>query len=117
MRRELSHILPDLFPLDPLPWRDPADRIRLFAAMAEAVGELRRQAGVLVMDDLQYLDAASAEAWAYMLSKLALDASGPRRYLGAYRQGELSAEAQAIVDGLVQAGLAVRILLPSPSTQ
>jgi len=111
VRRELSRILPDLFPLDPLPWRDPADRIRLFAAMAEAVGELRRQAGVLVMDDLQYLDAASAEAWAYMLSKLALDASGPRHYLGAYRQGELSAEALATVDGLVQAGLAVRILL------
>ncbi|RIH85749.1 ATP-binding protein [Calidithermus roseus] len=117
-RRELSRILPDLFPEAAPPWKDPADRLRLFTAMAEVVRELGRYVDVLVMDDLQYMDAASVEACAYMFSQFVPTPPGVPRQLYAYRQGELSPEAEASLDRLVEAGLAVRIVLePLHSTE
>ncbi|WP_240695340.1 ATP-binding protein [Thermus caldilimi] len=109
VRRELGRILPEVFALDLPPWKDSTDRLRLFTALVEAARELGRHVGVLAMDDLQYLDAASAEACAYMFSQLASASPSVPRLLGAYRQGELPPEVQAIMDGLVEAGLAVCI--------
>ena len=117
-RRELSRILPDLFPEAAPSWKDPADRLRLFAAMAEVVRGLGRYVDVLVMDDLQYMDAASVEACAYMFSQFVPTPPGVPCQLYAYRQGELSPEAEASLDRLVEAGLAVRIFLkPLQSTE
>lgn len=111
VRRELARILPDLFPEAPRSGKDPANRLRLFAAIAELVRELGRYVGVLAMDDLHYMDAASAEAGAYLMAQFVPTPPGVLRNLNAYRRGELPAEAQATIDGLVEAGLAVRIVL------
>lgn len=63
------------------------------------------------MDDLHYIDAASAEAGAYLIAQFVPTPPGVPRNLNAYRRGELPAEAQATIDGLVEAGLAVQIVL------
>ncbi|MCY3296259.1 transcriptional regulator, partial [Acinetobacter pittii] len=66
---------------------------------------------VLAMYDLHYIDAASAEAGAYLIAQFVPTPPGVPRNLNAYRRGELPAEAQATIDGLVEAGLAGRIVL------
>lgn len=108
-RQELSRILPGLFPEAPPPWGDPADRLRLFAAMAEILRGLGKHVEALVVDDLQYVDPASAEAGGYLVSQLVPTPPGVPRSLNAYRRGELTAEAEAGIDRLVEAGLAARV--------
>ncbi|GAB5602530.1 hypothetical protein FJNA_10550 [Thermus sp. FJN-A] len=110
-RRELARILPGFFPEVPQPQKGPADRLRLFAALAELVRAVGPYVDALAVDDLHYIDAASAEAGAYLVSQFVPTPPGVPRNLNAYRQGELPAEAQAVMDQLVEAGLAVRIVL------
>jgi DNA-binding SARP family transcriptional activator len=110
-RRELARILPDLFPESPPPWRDVSDKLRLLEAMAELVRELGKRVEALAVDDLQHIDPASLEAGAYLASRFVPAPPGVPRSLNAYRRGELSPEAQAGVERLVEAGLAVWVEL------
>ncbi|RIH88521.1 putative PEP-CTERM system TPR-repeat lipoprotein [Calidithermus terrae] len=110
-RQELARILPDLFPEAPPPWQDVGDKLRLFEAMAELVRGLGKHVEGLVVDDLQHTDPASLEAGAYLASRFVPAPPGVPRSLNAYRRGELSPEAEAGVERLVEAGLAVRVEL------
>ena len=91
---ELARLLPELGEAESM--KSGADRVRFLNAI-DALIALAMQAGLsgIVIDDLQYSDAASAEA----LQHLSGRHSG-LAWVATYRTGELSATGQALVDTL-----------------
>lgn len=99
-RLDLARLWPELVPDEPLPPLDAASaRLRLSEALARAAETLAR---VLVIDDLQWCDAATV-AW---LGELAL--RGSVRWRATARAGELPADTLRVLDGLARAGVLVR---------
>jgi DNA-binding SARP family transcriptional activator len=91
---ELARLLPELGDAEPM--KSGADRVRFLNAI-ESLIALAMQASLsgIVLDDLQYTDAASTEALHHLSGRHVGLA-----WVAAYRTGELSAAGQAFVDSL-----------------
>ncbi|MCP3062599.1 AAA family ATPase [Myxococcus sp. K38C18041901] len=115
VRRELSRLMPDMAGTEgpPPPMVDEAERSRFLEANCLAIYQLCAGMDAIVADDLQYMDAATAEFALLMLSRrhdIPSDGVFPR-FVDTYRRGELTPIAAACIQQLVEAGLAVVIEL------
>lgn len=109
---ELAHLLPDLGRAEPM--RSSADNMRFVNAVETLVRQACAQ-GVsgLVVDDLQFADAASVE----VLQHLAAAGIG-WRWIVAYRPAELASAARAFHDEFLGAGAArLHVLRPLDAAQ
>ncbi|WP_199242769.1 AAA family ATPase [Vitiosangium sp. GDMCC 1.1324] len=111
VRTELSRILPELGassnPIPPLV--SEADELRFYDAHAEAIRLLHEHEDVVVVDDVQYWDKASAKIFTYALARVLDSRAGTTRrpcFIDCYRRGELPPYSEANVRHLVDAGLA-----------
>jgi DNA-binding SARP family transcriptional activator len=113
VRSELSRLLPELNSGEPLPpLTSESEKLRFYAAIGTMVGLSRHEDAVTVSDDVQFVDRASGEIMAYLLGEgTLLGKSNHPRQVNVFRRGELSDEFEAMVAGLLDAGLAVRIEL------
>ncbi|MCP3104006.1 AAA family ATPase [Myxococcus sp. K15C18031901] len=113
VRRELARMLPDMAGPEgvPPPMADESDRSRFLEAHCRLIYQLTAGFDALVADDLQYMDAATAEFALLMLSRR--HDPGPNgsypHFIDTFRRGELSPVVAACVQQLVEAGLAVVI--------
>ncbi len=101
--RELARVVPEL-------GEPPANAFpaRFVAAFAELLRPFLEDQWVLGVDDLQYLDSASAQLLLHLSEELA-----PGPFLAAYRRGTLPAPVAAWVQEQLAAGRAVE-LVPEP---
>lgn len=118
VRRELSRILPELHPQGPLPLGEE-DRLRLYQAYFEAVRLSGAGFVASISDDAHYYDQATVDLGAFMMSQpVPPNTKAIPRYLVIYRKEEMAPSSQAVIDGLVRSGMAVRIDLgPLPLEQ
>lgn len=112
--RELSRILPELRPDDApdapqLRGAGEEERLRFFQAYFEMVRLTGADVVATISDDVQYYDPVTVELGSFMMSQPRSPTAGQNipRYLVVYRRGDLSPAAQASVDRLVAAELAV----------
>lgn len=104
VRTELARLLPELGAA-PLPVLTPADRLRFYEAQAQffalSTAQERTtqkntdQSETLLLDDLQFGDDLSWEAWNYILAHPAV--SGRVRVVYTFRRGELPAGREAVI--------------------
>jgi tetratricopeptide (TPR) repeat protein len=100
-------LLPELLETDQLPHQG-ADKLRLFEAMAEVIRQSSQDLTGIVLDDLQFFDPASLEAFTYLKHRLA---DHGLHALMIYRKGELEPSFEASLHTQVTAGQAVLIEL------
>jgi tetratricopeptide (TPR) repeat protein len=105
VRRELSRLIPSLEPDAPPPITSDAERLRFFEAVASIYEEsIRRGVQALVIDDLQFVDAASFEVVQYVISRFE-SLNGPHlRSLLTFRTNELRPETEAAIQQRLSAG-------------
>lgn len=105
VRQELARIIPGLAPPPP-PMGSAADKLRFFQAKT-ALHRIAISRGfqALGFDDLQYVDAASAEAGLYSLSELLGDRTAPIHTVHCFRAGELTPEVMAVIEQANAGGL------------
>jgi DNA-binding SARP family transcriptional activator len=110
--RELARLMPELAGPEgpPPPMAGEADRGRFLDAHCELLYQLYSSVDAVVVDDLQYMDRATAELGVLMLSRHREPGRAPR-VIDIFRRGELPPESQAIIHQLVEAGLAISIEL------
>jgi DNA-binding SARP family transcriptional activator len=90
-RDDLGRLVPDLLGTTPASGGDPSyAKVRLLEALARLVTVAQPP---LVVDDLQWLDAASLEALVYLVAR-------GHRLAGAYRRGEVGADLRRTLDAL-----------------
>nr|WP_164017386.1 AAA family ATPase [Pyxidicoccus trucidator] len=108
LRAELSRFIPELGDSRPVPpLASEADELRFFEAHAEGLALVLEGERVVVADDVQYWDRASARlsmyAWTRMLAAGAQAVRLPC-FIDCYRRGELPAYAEANIRKLVDVG-------------
>jgi tetratricopeptide (TPR) repeat protein len=91
--------------------RGEADRLRLFEAALELFQHARGEAKTFVFDDLQYSDAASVEAFDYLLARVRQDPKTTLVAMIGFRRGELTRETVSWVDRALESGRATLIEL------
>ncbi|GGJ26128.1 BTAD domain-containing putative transcriptional regulator [Deinococcus roseus] len=102
--QDLARLLPEVHPA-PLP---PADPFTLKPRLLEALRLAFQQgSGPLIIDDLQWADAATLEWISYLLR------TGSRQVVGSYRQQEVAAELQKVLSQWKSAGQLTLISLSS----
>ncbi|PYE50535.1 BTAD domain-containing putative transcriptional regulator [Deinococcus yavapaiensis] len=112
-KRELSRILPEFREGDVPSMSGDTDKLAFYEALAQVADLALANVTAVVSDDIQHDDDASQESGRYYATRAASDASvTPQpRVLLTFRQGELSPQADAVMRGLVESGLAVLIEL------
>ncbi|QSQ28134.1 AAA family ATPase [Pyxidicoccus parkwayensis] len=110
LRVEMARIMPELGDgRAPPPLLSEADELRFFEAHAEAMFLLLERERVVIADDVQYWDAASARLFTHAFTRI-LDPRARTRplpcFIDCYRRGELPAYSEANVRKLVDAGVA-----------
>lgn len=92
--KELARLLPELGDAEPM--KSSADRVRFLNAI-ESLAAQASAAGLrgLIIDDLQYTDAASTEALQHLSGRKA-----DLAWVATFRTGELSAAGRAFVEAL-----------------
>ncbi|MBL8739767.1 MAG: AAA family ATPase, partial [Myxococcales bacterium] len=108
-RSELSRVVPELAGEDA---GAPSMRtkVRLFEAVAHAFRAVASGDLMMVLDDLQWIDRASAEVFIWLADESARRHI-PLRIVGAYRTAELDPEVDADIEKGVLVGTTVRISL------
>jgi DNA-binding SARP family transcriptional activator len=88
VRSELSRLLPELTSTAPAPLQSQEEKLRFFEAIACALETICQQQVLssMVVDDLQFMDAASLEAHEYIVTRLTPTGL---RFLNAHRTNEL----------------------------
>jgi DNA-binding SARP family transcriptional activator len=117
VRLELSRLVPSLSAETAPAILSDADKLRFFEALASALEPLV-EGGLqaLVVEDLQFADAASLEAGQYLATRFAAP-TGPRlRSLSTFRTDELPAETAAQVRQGVSLGQVVLVELQGLET-
>ncbi|WP_019587675.1 ATP-binding protein [Deinococcus apachensis] len=113
-RAELARLLPEYGEAGVAapPLENEADVQRFHGALLAVTRRAMAGLTVVVLDDLQSYDDATLEYGAFMMSSAyPLGAHGIARHLIGFRAGELSPRADALVHGLIEAGVAVLIEL------
>lgn len=111
VRQELARLLPE-FGQPGASLASEADKLRFFEAQAQVFRRLAgRQPFVSVVDDWQYMDAASLEAQRYIYAQLLAQPELDLRALFAFRPGELPAELSQTLSAQVASGQAVQLSL------
>jgi len=113
VRRELSRLLPELAETPPPPLRSEEDRLRLFEAMA-ALMWLATGPGIatVVVNDLHYADAASAEASRYLAQQyVPSEGVEVTPTITTFRTGELSEAQLEGIEALQTQGYALHLEL------
>jgi DNA-binding SARP family transcriptional activator len=110
-RQELSRLLPELLEADQLP-QQSADKLRLFEAMAEVIRHTGKDLIGIVLDDVQFFDPASLEAFTYLKHRLA---DHGWHALMIYRKGELEPGFEANLQAQMASGQALLIELEALS--
>jgi hypothetical protein len=106
--RELARMIPELGD-SPGPMISPAEKLRFYQAKHEAmVASTKKGMLALTSDDMQYADAASAEASLYLMGQTRADTVGLAA-LYCYRQGELNGALQTVLDQGTAAGLVAHV--------
>ncbi|MCS7067992.1 MAG: tetratricopeptide repeat protein [Meiothermus sp.] len=101
VRSELSRIVPELGQA-PGPIQSEADRLRFLQAKAELIRlGMAADLGPVALDDLQYFDEASLEAWQFVF------AQGYPQSILTYRIGELPPGVQGFLNELLESNQAV----------
>ena len=106
VRLELSRLIPSLTTDTPPAISSDEGKLRFFESMAAALEPLI-EAGLvaLVMEDLQFADAASLEAGQYLATRFVAPSGAPRlRSLSTFRSGELRGDTEALMQQGVSAG-------------
>ncbi|GHG99297.1 AAA family ATPase [Comamonas sp. JC664] len=109
VRVEVSRLLPELGGSSTLPpLVSEADELRFYDAHAEAIALLHQDNDVVIVDDVQFWDQASAKVFMYALSRLLEGKRGTRTpvFIDCYRRGELPPYSEANVRKLVDTGVA-----------
>jgi len=109
VQRELARVLPELGEAPP-PSNPETERTRLFAAWLELVRYTGRDLAALFIDDLHASDPASLEVLAYLVSRRS-DLPELPRFITALRPEQLAPEADRLLQGLVDVGLALQVEL------
>lgn len=109
-RLELSRILPEL-QVESAPARTEADRLRLFEAALELFRHACGETQTFVLDDLQFCDAASVEAFDHVLGRLHREVQPSPRVLIGFRRGELVSDVSSWVNRSLESGRATSIEL------
>ncbi|MFC4456433.1 BTAD domain-containing putative transcriptional regulator [Deinococcus sonorensis] len=111
VRDTLSRYLPELRgPAPPAPVRSPEAFQRAFDAQFELVQATSAGLAAIVVDDLQYFDSASLAVGNALISRAVPFHAGPiPPHIAVYRAGELTPEQAAVLDRLVQEGVAARV--------
>ena len=106
VRRELSRLIPSLTTETPPAILSEEGKIRFFESMAAALEPLLETGLVaLVLEDLQFADAASLEAGQYLATRFVAPGGAPRlRSLSTYRSGELRGDTETLMQQGVSAG-------------
>jgi len=109
--RELARLIPELGDA-PGPLESPEDRLRFWNAKIE-VHRVAHRLGYTAfgLDDLQFVDEASAEAGGYILSQLRGDPETPYRSIHCYRAGELPEPTMALIRMAASAGVLLHLEL------
>ncbi len=109
--RELSRLIPELGD-PPGPLVTAEDRLRFWTAKTE-VHRIAYRLGFTSfgLDDLQFVDEASAEAGSYILSQLRGDPTMPIQTVHCYRTGELPDSTMAIIRTAAEAGVMLHLEL------
>ena len=95
VRAEVARLLPELGRRTP-PVLTAADKLRFYEAQAHLVALLAGKGEVqLLLDDLQFCDELSWEAWSYLLAHPAV--AGRVRVAFTFRHGELPAQREAVI--------------------
>ncbi|MFY0566593.1 BTAD domain-containing putative transcriptional regulator [Archangium lansingense] len=110
VRAEVSRIMPELGdPRGLPPLVSEADELRFQEAQVEAMRLMKTGMSVVVVDDVQYWDKASARTFTYAFMRM-LDSHTPDArmpcFIDCYRRGELPPYSEAIVRQLVDSGVA-----------
>jgi DNA-binding SARP family transcriptional activator len=108
--RELARMIPELG-ASPGPMISPVEKLRFYQAKLEAmVASTKKGMLALTSDDMQYADAASAEASLYLMGQTRADTVGLTA-LYCYRKGELNHALQTVLDQGTAAGMVANIKL------
>lgn len=113
VRRELSRLLPELAEVPPPPLRSEEDRLRLFEAMA-ALMWLATGPGIatVVVNDIHYADAASAEASRYLAAQyVPSEGVAVTPTITTFRTGELDEARLRGIEALQAQGYALHLEL------
>lgn len=105
IRRELSRLLPELGDAPPPPMQQELELLRFYDANFEAMCLLHSHLDALVVDDIQYWDAASNRLFGYVLARAS--STGRRvlpRFIDCYRRHELPDFTRQLVHALQAAG-------------
>lgn len=113
MRRELSRLVPGLADTRPPPMTTLEEKRFFYATVAEVLRRSVDWLDVALVDDWQYVDAASLEMAGYLFSRITPQASGRdgQYVLGTFRTHEASAAFDAFLGDLTRSGTAVRVEL------
>jgi DNA-binding SARP family transcriptional activator/tetratricopeptide (TPR) repeat protein len=108
VRSEFSRLLPELTNTAPAPLQNQEDKLRFFEAITCALETICQQQVLssIVVDDLQFMDAASLEAHEYILTRLMPTGL---RFLNAHRSNELPATLEERIQTEIGTGTSVRI--------
>ena len=108
VRLELSRLLPELTGTIPAPLQNQEDKLRFFEAIACALETICQQQVLssIVVDDLQFMDAASLEAHEYIVTRLAPTGL---RFLNAHRTNELPATLEERIQTQIGTGTTARL--------
>ena len=105
VRLELSRLIPSLTTETPPAISSDEGKLRFFESMAAALEPLI-DAGVvaLVIEDLQFADAASLEAGQYLATRFTAPTGARLRSVSTYRSGELRGDTEALIQQGVSVG-------------
>ena len=109
--RELARLIPELGDA-PGVLVSGEDRLRFWSAKIEVHRIAIRQGfDAFALDDLQFVDHASAEAGAYVLDQVRSDPSMPLRVIHGYRTGELPPVTMEVIRRAASAGALLHLEL------
>jgi DNA-binding SARP family transcriptional activator len=108
VRSELSRLLPELSRTAPSALQNQEEKLRFFEAIACALETICQQQMLssIVVDDLQFMDAASLEAHEYIVTRLTPTGL---RFLNAHRTNELPATLEERIQTEIGTGTTARI--------
>jgi DNA-binding SARP family transcriptional activator len=113
--RELARMIPELGD-SPGPMLSPSEKLRFYQAKLEAMlASIKKGMLALTSDDMQFADAASAEASLYLMGQTRADTVGLAA-LYCYRQGELNQALQTVLDQGTAAGMVTHVKLKELDT-